>query len=131
MLFPPKGKLLSLDLGRRYTGLAISDSKQRVVFPRKEIETKDEKSLLKQIKSLMELENIQGIIVGLPLSTKGEETGQSLWVRSIVSKLETELPLHFEDEAYSSASIDMHTSERKDSLVAQKLMEKVLGLKSF
>jgi len=126
MLLPNKGKLLALDLGKRFTGVAVSDRTQQVVFPRDEIETKNQNILIETLKGLIKSESIAGLIVGLPLNTQNEETKQSTWVREIIEALDLEIPVHFADEAYTSANIE--ASGRKDSLVAQKLMEKVLSL---
>ncbi|MFT7184099.1 MAG: putative Holliday junction resolvase [Oceanicoccus sp.] len=128
MLPPNKGKLLSLDLGKRFTGVAVSDPSQRVVFPRDEIETKDFDILVQRLKYLIEKEQITGVIVGLPISSDGKETDQSQWVRKVMESLNTSKPVHFEDEAYTSVTLGIDVRGRKDSLVAQRLMEKVLGL---
>jgi putative holliday junction resolvase len=128
MSLPSSGKLLSLDLGKRFTGVAVSDPSQRVVFPRDEIETKDAAILVQRLKYLIEGEKISGLIVGLPVNAESEETAQSTWVREIMDKVRPSIPVHFEDEAYSSGTLGIEVRGRKDSLVAQRLMEKVLGL---
>lgn len=128
MSLPNKGKILALDLGKRFTGVAVSDPSQRVVFPRDEIETRDEEVLVREIEKLIELEKIQAIVLGLPVNAKSEETKQSKWVRSVIEKLNTDLPIHYLDEAYSSVGLIEKAPGRNDSLVAQKFLEKALGL---
>lgn len=128
MSLPSNGKLLALDLGKRFTGVAISDPSQRVVFPRNEIETKDKAILVQRLKYLIEEEKIVGIIVGLPVNAEGDETRQSRWVHEVMEALNLHIPVHLEDEAYTSGTLDVDMRGRKDSLVAQRLMEKVLAL---
>jgi putative Holliday junction resolvase len=126
MSLPNKGKILALDLGKRYTGVAVSDPSQRVVFPREEIEERDAEKLVARINELIADENIQAVVVGLPTNAVSEETKQSKWVRSIVEQLET--PVELVDETYSSVGLIEKSSGRNDSLVAQKFLEKVLDL---
>jgi len=128
MSLPNKGKILALDLGKRFTGVAVSDASHRVVFPREEIEARKEDDLVARLKDLILSENIQAIVLGLPTNAVTEETKQSKWVRSVIEKLNTELPVLFLDEAYSSVGLIEKGPGRNDSLVAQKFLEKVLDL---
>lgn len=128
MLLPNSGKLLALDLGKHYTGVAVSDPSQRVVFPREEIKEKDASVLQSLIVHLIESESIVGVVVGLPTNSRTEETQQSAWVRKLITGANVSIPVFFADEAYTSVALELEGGGRKDSVVAQKLLEKVLGL---
>ena len=67
-----KGKILSLDVGTRKTGLAISDIDQTMAFMRPEIIHSSAEELILAIKELIKSESIHELLVGLPLSLSGE-----------------------------------------------------------
>lgn len=120
---------MALDLGKRYTGVAVSDPSQRVVFPREELQVA-ESELASLIQAGIEAEDVVGLLVGLPLGEDGEDTPQSQWVRRIIGELGIEIPIHFVDESYSSLNVP-DLGGRKDSVVAQRLLENHLGLEHF
>jgi putative Holliday junction resolvase len=96
------GKILAIDFGEKYTGLAICDEGRHLVFAKGLI--KDYKSLedlFAKVAQFCEEENIKLIIFGIP----SEDIEQSRRFRKIGKKLEKYLkniPLEFEDEDWSS-----------------------------
>lgn len=67
------GRLLGLDLGEKTIGLALSDTRRTIATPRQTLHRTTFKGNLRQIVALMEIENIQGIVLGLPLNMNGTE----------------------------------------------------------
>lgn len=65
---------LGIDYGRKKVGLAVSNSK--LAEPVKVIRYKDIKSLVQQIKQIVETEKIEKVIVGISENEIGEESKQ-------------------------------------------------------
>lgn len=65
-------RLLGIDPGTRRCGIAVSDSNQRMAFPRAAL-TNDEQ-LLTRLAQLIEQESISAIVVGRPVALSGNET---------------------------------------------------------
>lgn len=127
---PNRGKLLALDLGRRHTGVAISDMDQSIAFPREEMVHKNLDELFQQVQAFVEKEKIVGIVIGLPLNMSGGDSEQTTWSREVASTIQklTQLPIELIDERLSThhASIKMKTTKNVDSESAQLLLEALL-----
>lgn len=126
MSLPNKGKILALDIGTRRTGVAISDSKQRVAFVREEIEHESTETLLKDLVKLLTAEKIVGILIGLPVSMSGEETKQTQIVKAVIERIqsETEIPIQTIDERLSSKEAKETSGRRQiDSEAALILLQ--------
>lgn len=131
-MLPKEGKILALDAGTRRTGVALSDSKQRVAFTRSEIEHQSTHEAVQEIKKLCELEGIVGILIGLPVKLDGSETEQTKHVKTFIQKLKgLELPIVEVDERLSTEfAKDLHGFDSKethvDSRSAQILLERYI-----
>lgn len=124
----PKGKILALDLGTRRTGVALSDSEQRVAFARPELEHADKKEALEAIKTLITNENIQSCLIGLPVKLDGSRTEQTEKVEEWIQEIEKLCPVLRVDERLSTEfAKNLHGFETKDkhwdSRSAQILLE--------
>jgi putative Holliday junction resolvase len=64
-------KALAIDYGSKRTGIAISDSTKTIASPHETIHTKD---LTQYLKKIIEQENIDVIIIGIPYKLNGEAT---------------------------------------------------------
>ena len=79
---------LGIDAGTVHVGLAISDAEEHIVVP---LEIVPANVAFPAIRAIVLRENIQGIVVGLPLLPSGDE-GYSVEVaRKLGSKLEIDL----------------------------------------
>ncbi len=96
------GKYLGIDHGDRRIGLAISNEDKNFVFPRDNIE--NDKTTIIYLKDLVISEDIEKIVVGLPISLKGEDTGQTKKVRAFIEQLRNQLTIEIveEDERFST-----------------------------
>lgn len=103
---PKKGKILALDMGRNSVGMAVSDESRQMVFGRGVIRNFQSLTrLFAEVKSFCEKENVQEVVLGLPIGGDGEETLQTERIRSIGEKLEAYLggiPVEFEDESFTT-----------------------------
>jgi putative holliday junction resolvase len=103
---PKKGKILALDMGRSAVGMAISDEQREMVFGRGVIRNyKSLANLFDELKAFCVRENVEEVVVGLPVGRDGEDTAQTERIRSIGERLEVFLggiPVEFEDESFTT-----------------------------
>ena len=97
-------RYLAIDHGQKRTGLAISDASETLVSPHSVIETANEDELLRQISAVLQAEEIDAIVVGLPMNMDGTESDRSRKVRQFVLTMQekTDKPVHLHDERLSS-----------------------------
>jgi putative Holliday junction resolvase len=97
-------RYLAIDHGQKRTGLAISDASETLVSPHSVIETSNEEELLRRISDVLDAEEIDAIVVGLPINMDGTEGDRSRKVRQfvLVMQQQTEKPVHLHDERLSS-----------------------------
>ena len=108
------GKILGVDFGGVRTGLAITDQLQIIASPYKTLKTNNNKELINKLKEIVLLENIERIIVGLPIGSHGKETKRTKLTRKFIKELQDsiEIPVKVMDERYTS-------DEAKEILVKQ------------
>ena len=97
-------RYLAIDHGQKRTGLAISDASETLVSPHSVIETASEEELLRRISDVLKTEEIDAIVVGLPINMDGTESDRSRKVRQFVLAMQelTDKPVHLHDERLSS-----------------------------
>ena len=109
------GRILGVDYGDSRIGLAISDLNKIIASPFHTITNKASISLEERFKSIILENDIECIVLGLPISMAGNETRQTVKVREFSKSLESfGVPIHMQDERLSSLSA-------KKSLVEQKV----------
>ena len=109
------GRILGVDYGDSRVGLAISDLNKIIASPFKTIRNEGVKQLTDQLKVIIIDNDIEAIVLGLPVSMKGADTKQTNKVRSFSKLLECfKIPIHMQDERLSSLSA-------KKSLIKQKV----------
>ena len=98
------GKILGVDFGGVRTGLAITDQLQIIASPYKTLKPKDTNTLIDQLNNIVAAENIERIIVGLPIGTTGKDTKRTKITRKFIKKLKKKasIPVEIMDERYSS-----------------------------
>jgi putative Holliday junction resolvase len=103
-----KMRYLAIDHGQKRTGLAISDSSETLVSPHSVIETANEEELLRRISGVLDAEEIDAVVVGLPVNMDGTEGPRVRQVRQFVLMLQqrTDKPIHLHDERLSSFEAD-------------------------
>lgn len=99
-------KILALDLGDAWTGIAISDALGIVARPYTTVATKEISSALADI---FKKESIGTVIVGYPKTMAGNESAQTLKIVAHKEQLEKEFPAAtwlLRDERLSSKRAD-------------------------
>jgi len=83
-------RLLGLDPGTKRCGVAVSDSFQKMAFPRPALPVDD--AIYTAITNLVIEEEIAGIVVGRPVSLAGNETASTEYADSFFAGLLSHLP---------------------------------------
>jgi putative Holliday junction resolvase len=101
-------RYLAIDHGQKRTGLAISDSSETLVSPHSVIETTNEEELLRRILDIINSEEIDAIVVGLPVNMDDTEGPRAQQVRqfSLTLQKRTDKVVHLHDERLSSFEAD-------------------------
>ena len=120
-----KSRLLGIDPGKKRIGLAISDEDKLVSTPLKTILKKKFFDLIKEIKEIIEENNIKGIVVGNPLNMDGSKGSSSQSSNDFARNLSNNIsiPVTMWDERLSSegafklsANIGINTSKKIEKL---------------
>ena len=116
-----KSRLLGIDIGTKRIGISISDDKRLIAMPLKTVEHSSLNEFIKEIKYLVNENNIQGLIIGDPINmdgTKGKSS-QSVKDKSIIINKEVNIPIILWDERLStvgafnlSSQLDINVSKR-------------------
>jgi putative Holliday junction resolvase len=69
-------RVLGVDPGSRRCGIAISDSRQSMAFPRPSIERDDQ--TLEHLRELVDEEAVERIVIGRPVSLAGNDTASTV-----------------------------------------------------
>ncbi|MEE3428309.1 MAG: Holliday junction resolvase RuvX [Ruminococcus sp.] len=92
--------ILSVDLGKARTGLAICDKSEMLATPLAQINEKNEDILLDKVANVALARQVELIIVGLPKNMDGTEGDSAKNARAFASKLKekTGLLVRMQDE---------------------------------
>lgn len=135
---PEAGRLLGIDYGTVRMGLAMCDESQRWVTPMdtyQRINLRHDETFLAK---LIAREQIQGIVIGLPVHSDGQESQKSREVRDFQFWLAqfTDVPCTFQDERFTTAEAQrllkeaglnaMQRKKRVDRLAAHLILEHFL-----
>jgi len=132
-------RYLAVDYGAKRTGLAICDPAETLASPLAVIE--GQKDLPKKIAEVVEAENVEAIVLGLPLNMDDSAGPQAKLVFQFGEQLEKVLniPIHFQDERLSSfsaaeklASANFTMKKKKkrlDAIAAAEILEAFLEQK--
>ena len=92
------GKALGIDFGTKRVGLALSDRSNIIASPYRTLNYVSEKDLITQLETVVSENDIEILVLGLPINMKGEDTVQTKKVRNFKEILSTlQIPIVFED----------------------------------
>ena len=129
-------RYLAIDYGLKRTGLAVCDKSETICSPLAVLDKPDR--LIEQILETMKSEQIEVVVIGLPLNMDGSEGPQAKLVEEFAEmlKLEVSVPIYFQDERLSSfaageklSDIEMSQARKKkriDAVAAADLLEAFL-----
>ena len=98
-------KVLALDYGSARTGVAVSDPTGTVARPLAVVEAADSDRGLARIVDIVRREEIERIVVGLPVTLRGERGGQADVTERFVERLRAavDAPVETFDERFTTA----------------------------
>ena len=97
------GRILGVDHGDRRIGIAISDPIPMIATPLKTLTVVNQTQALEDINQIIKQNDIEVIVIGLPLGMKGQETKQTQHVKKFAHALEvTGIDIVLQDERLSS-----------------------------
>jgi len=107
-------KILAIDYGQSKVGLALADAETKIALP---LTVVSFNNLRSKIEDLIKSEEIDKIVVGLPLGLNGQETRQTNEVQAFIEDLrsKTNVEIVTEDERLSTA---LAKKQGKDDAVA-------------
>ncbi|HMR55589.1 MAG TPA: Holliday junction resolvase RuvX [Candidatus Doudnabacteria bacterium] len=123
-------KILAIDYGTKRIGLAISDELGQLA---RELSILSPTEFWDKIKDIVSAEEVEKIIVGLPINMSGDDTEKTLEARNFAEQLEQKIsiPVELVDERLSSTMAEQiaGTSKDIDSLAAQIFLQNYLNSK--
>ena len=134
-------RYLAIDYGTKHTGLAICDSAETIASPLAVIQ--GQKELLKKIVDVVETENVEAIVLGLPLNMDDSQGFQAKLVIQFAEQLKKllDIPIHFQDERLSTFSAEEKLApaeftrkkkrKRLDAIAAAEILEDFLEQKNL
>ncbi len=104
---------MGLDLGETWTGVAFSDPTETVAIPTTVLDTRNEAVFLSSLMDLVEQNQVERVLVGLPLSMDGAPRRQARWVKGMQKKIADYLglPVDTWDERLSTAAAQRQLKE--------------------
>ena len=96
-------RYLGIDYGQKRTGLAICDGGEMIASPLKVL-TVGQDELVAGIAKIVKHENVDAVVLGLPLNMDGTAGYQAKRVRAFAAQMKDriDIPIHFQDERLSS-----------------------------
>jgi putative Holliday junction resolvase len=126
-------KVLALDYGAARTGVAVSDETGTIARPLEVVERAASETGLERIAALVRAEKVDAVVVGLPLTLRGEHGRQAQETDAFVQMLRAALdvPVETYDERFTTA-IATHAAGAapEDARAAAHLLESYLAWKS-
>ena len=126
-------KVLALDYGSARTGVAVSDPTGTLARPLEVVENASTLAGLQHLAELAEREGVEQIVVGLPVTLRGERGSQAEETEAFVSALRTvtEVPIESFDERFTTKLAEAQPSEApSDAVAAAHLLSTYLEWKS-
>ena len=96
------GRILSIDYGKKRTGIAVTDTLKLIANGLCTVETS---TLLDFLADYMKKEDVERIVVGLPKQTNGEPSENMKRIEPFVNRLKKlypNLPIEYFDERFTS-----------------------------
>lgn len=129
-------KILAIDYGTKHIGLAISDEEESVALPFQTINVKgkledEQDKIIEDLVTLVGVEEIGSIIIGMPLKSDGNKTklGDEIFELSKLLSEQVDIPVDVIDERFTSkmaTQLPHKTSRNIHELSAQILLQEYL-----
>jgi putative Holliday junction resolvase len=119
-------KVLALDYGSARTGVAVSDPTGTLARPLRVVERAASEDGLKELAELVRTEDVNRVVVGLPLTLRGERGEQARETERFAEALEAilDVPVERFDERFTTTLAGPGTDE--DARAAAHLLTSYL-----
>ncbi len=120
-----KCRLIGLDLGSKRIGVSICDEKQLIATPYKTIRKSKNNELIKDLKNIIQENDIKAIIIGYPLNMDGSLGSSAQSVNDVSKNIDKEIDVDvcLWDERLStvgafnlSSQLDVNISKREKNI---------------
>ena len=120
-----KSRLLGIDMGSKRIGLSISDDQRMIATPFKTINRTSANEFINELKSIINENDIKGIIIGNPLNMDGSSGRSTQSVKDTANNIEKNIniPICLWDERLStvgafnlSNQLDVNVSKREKKI---------------
>ena len=121
--------IISLDIGSKRIGMAITDLETKVPRSLATIYVKEDTP--ERIKQLIQEHEVDKVVIGMPRNMDGEKTKQSKDIEEYVDSLELGVDIEWQDESLTSkkAEEELGSNQQReaiDSLAAIYILEDYL-----
>jgi putative holliday junction resolvase len=99
----PLGRILSIDYGKKRTGLAVTDALRIIATA---LETVETDKLLDYLKKYTQRETVDAFVIGMPRTLRNEDSENAPFVRKFIVELKNTFPVtpvHEVDERFTSS----------------------------
>lgn len=96
------GRLVAIDLGKKRSGIAVTDQLNLIASPLDFVETN---RLWQFLREYLDKEEVAGFVVGLPKKPDNSDTDMTVPAKNFIKKLRKTfpgIPVHEQDERYTS-----------------------------
>ncbi len=132
---PRTSSIIALDVGAARIGVAVASLQTRLPRPLKAVRNDD--AVIETLNEIFDQHDAVAVVVGLPRGLDGQYTQQTQAVEAFAAELEKhmQLPLHWQDEAVTSAQAEAELQARGkpydkgdiDALAATYILEDYLA----
>ncbi len=122
-------KILALDYGAARTGVAVSDATGTIAKPLEVVERAATPDGLARVREIVSEQDALRVVVGLPLTLRGERGSQALETEEFVQALSAllEVPVETYDERFTTTlAAGASGSAPEDARAAAHLLESYL-----
>jgi len=123
-------KVVALDFGAARTGVAVSDATGTIARPLEVVERAASPDGLARVREIVEEQEAELVVVGLPLTLKGERGSQATETEEFVAALRVvvEVPVETYDERFTTTLASTAPgSAPEDARAAAHLLESYLA----
>lgn len=115
-------RIMGLDFGDKSIGIAISDERGLIASPRETLRRSNLENDISQLTELARRENVEEILVGMPLSLDGSEGPQARKVTEFVKSLrqQSDVPVRPWDERLTTVAAERALLEANVSRARRK-----------
>ncbi|MBI2446798.1 MAG: pre-16S rRNA-processing nuclease YqgF [Parcubacteria group bacterium] len=131
-------KILAIDYGKKWIGLAISDDDRKMAFAYKTLE--NNQKIFSVLNEIVKKEEIYKIVIGLPLNKQMKPTSQTAetekWARKLIKNVATPTPsgrgpdwnvgVDFENEIFTSIAANKQGAKNQHAAAAAIFLQSYL-----